>query len=82
MFKKIGLLVMVIIVTFMMFGCISGDRAETNYDTKFQMLLNTGSCFVFTFQDPNTKVWYISTSEGVCPRYNADGSLYVETNER
>lgn len=34
--------------------------------------------FVFTFKDPDTNVWYISAENGVTPRLNKDGSLYVK----
>lgn len=44
---------------------------------EYSILLSEGSCFVYTFKDEETGVWYISTSKGVIPRLNADGTLYV-----
>ena len=54
------------------------NRTDSEYNTPYQILLNSGSCFVYTFRDEATGVWYISSSKGVTPRLNADGSLYVE----
>ena len=62
-------------------GCKPGDNQHTIKDgvVKYEVILNTGSMFVYTFQDPITEVWYISTSEGITPRLNDDGSLYKKT---
>ena len=79
--NKILLFVLILVVSaFVLTGCKEGDEQNKYPDglIKYDMLLNSGSCFVYTFQDPETKVWYISTSEGVTPRLNEDGSLYVE----
>ena len=64
----------------MLTGCKSGDEQSSIPDgvVKYEILLNTGSCFVYTFQDPETDVWYISTSEGVFPRLGESGGLYNE----
>ena len=64
----------------MITGCKGGDQQNSIPDgvVKYEILLNTGSCFVYTFQDPETDVWYISTSEGIIPRLEADGGLYNE----
>ena len=76
--KKIVCVVLVLIMSAVMFcGCVEGEQYESAEHTKHQMLLNTGSCFVYVFEDSETGVWYISTSEGVTPRLNADGSLYT-----
>jgi hypothetical protein len=74
--KKI-LVCIFIITIFLLTGCVKGDQQETINNTEFKMLLNSGSCFVFTFKDSETGVWYISTADGVCPRYNIDGTLYT-----
>lgn len=58
-------------------GCVFGNMVESVNDTEYQIWLNVGSCFVCSFIDKETGVWYVSTSEGVTPRLNADGSLYV-----
>ena len=33
---------------------------------------------VYMFEDPDTGVWYIEYNRGICPRYNADGTLYTD----
>lgn len=79
--NKILLFVLILVVSaFVLIGCKEGDEQNKYPDglIKYDMLLNSDSCFVYTFQDPETKVWYISTSEGVTPRLNEDGNLYVE----
>ena len=74
------LILILISSIFILTGCKSGNKQNKypNGLVKYDILLNSGSCFVYTFQDPDTKVWYISTSEGVTPRLNTDGSLYIE----
>lgn len=57
-------------------GCVEGNKKETANITSYEILLNTGSCFVYTFEDEETGVWYLSTSEGITPRLNSDGNLY------
>lgn len=83
--KKKNVLLIAIIAIMMMFLCGCGDftiSGETNNNEKdeitYEILLNSGSCFVYTFKDTETGVWYISTSEGVTPRLNPDGSLYYK----
>lgn len=73
---------LIIVVIGLMTGCTSGDEQSNIPDgaVKYEILLNTGSCFVYTFQDPETGVWYLSTSEGVFPRLGEDGGLYNETD--
>lgn len=76
--KILSILIIVVIMATMLCGCIDGEMAEPRYDTEYQMWLNSGSCFVFSFKDEETGVWYVSTNEGVTPRLNTDGSLYVD----
>ena len=76
--KILSVLIVVVVMTTMLCGCVEGEMAEPRNDTEYQVLLNSGSCFIYTFKDEETGVWYISTSEGVTPRLNADGSLYVD----
>ena len=78
--RKISIVVILLILMLSMTACIKGESKEIVTNTKNQMLLNSGSMFVYTFQDSETGVWYISTSKGVTPRLNADGSLYVTDN--
>lgn len=57
--------------------CVSGTKVSSE-KTEYSIILNSGSSFVFTFKDPDTNVWYISTNHGVTPRLNQDGTLYVK----
>lgn len=74
---KKRILAMTILVTLLLSGCVKGKPLESASNTEYQVLLNHASCFVYTFRDAETGVWYISTSDGVTPRLNDDGSLYV-----
>ena len=58
-------------------GCVSGVKVSSE-KTEYSVILNSGSRFVFTFKDTDTNVWYISTQNGVTPRLNQDGTLYVK----
>lgn len=75
--KKVIGLILILVICFGLTGCIEGNRLENQENTSWCGMLNDGSCFVYTFKDEETGVWYISTSEGVTPRLNADGTLYV-----
>lgn len=37
-----------------------------------------GRMYVFKYIAPETHTCYLITNNGICPIYNADGSLYVE----
>lgn len=74
--KKIIVIAMALSICFGLTACVNGNQMDTQENTKWYGMLNTGSCFVYTFQDEETGVWYISTSEGVTPRLNPDGTLY------
>lgn len=76
--KVLSILIVVVIIATMFCGCVSGNMENPKDNTEYQIWLNTGSCFVYSFKDEDTGVWYVSTSEGVTPRLNADGSLYVD----
>ena len=75
--KKVIGLILILAICFGLTGCKEGNIIENTDKTTYSFLLNSGSCFVYTFKDEETGVWYISTSEGVTPRLNADGTLYV-----
>ena len=75
--KKVIGLILVLAICFGLTGCVEGERIENSDKIEYSILLNEGSCFVYTFKDEETGVWYISTSEGVTSRLNADGTLYV-----
>lgn len=64
-------------LTFGLTGCKNGKHQEFKQTIDYSILLNSGSCFVYAFEDAETGVWYISTSEGITPRLNSDGTLYV-----
>ena len=75
--KKVIGLILVLAICFGLTGCVEGERIENSDKIEYSILLNEGSRFVYTFKDEETGVWYISTSEGITPRLNADGTLYV-----
>ena len=75
--KKVIGLILILAICFGLTGCKEGNKIENTDKISFSLLLNQGSCFVYTFKDEETGVWYISTSEGVTPRLNPDGTLYV-----
>ncbi len=81
--KKI-LICLCVVLTFMLTGCKGGDSQNNIPEgtVKYEIVLNSGSMFVYTFQDPITGVWYLSSSKGITPRLNVDGSLYVEEGSR
>lgn len=74
--KRILTVVVIFTLTTALTGCVKGKQSITEAPTPFQMLLNDGSTFVYTFQDAETGVWYISSEQGVTPRLNLDGTLY------
>ena len=71
------IIAIVVFLTVGLTGCKNGNYTESEQKIEYSILLNSGSCFVYTFEDAETGVWYISTSEGITPRLNADGTLYV-----
>ena len=75
--KKVIGLILILSICFGLTGCVEGERIENSDKIEYSILLNEGSCFVYTFKDEETGVWYIATSKGVTPRLNADGTLYV-----
>ena len=83
--KKVLLLIAILTIILAVFcGCgspVPGKTTEPRNDTEYQMLLNSGRCFVYTFKDEKTGVWYIVAGDGVTPRLNADGSLYTEKDK-
>lgn len=72
--KKI---ICLLLFCFTLTGCKPGDKVPTE-KTEYSIVLNSASSFVFTFKDPDTNVWYIASGEGLTPRLNQDGSLYVK----
>lgn len=78
--KKITAIILITALILCMAGCV-GEPLESEESTPCKVLVNYGSCFACVFQDVETGVWYVSTSEGVTPRLNADGTLYVSEVE-
>ena len=74
--KKVTGFILILAICFGLTGCVEGERIENSDKIEYSILLNEGSCFVYTFKDEETGVWYIATSKGVTPRLNADGTLY------
>lgn len=70
-------IICLLLICFLLTGCVSGTEVPTE-KTEYSVILNSGSSFVFTFKDPDTNVWYISSENGVTPRLNQDGTLYVK----
>ena len=75
--KKVIGFILILAICFGLTGCVEGERIENSDKIEYSILLNEGSCFVYTFKDEETGGWYIATSKGVTPRLNADGTLYV-----
>lgn len=79
-FKKLMFMILsIMVLSFTLTACKSGDEQSTIEEgsVKFEILMNDGSIFIYTIQDPQTGVWYMCTSRGVTPRLNTDGSLYI-----
>ena len=72
------IVVMFLIMASTLTGCVSapGDMTYTGVDGEDHRSANT-----YYVQDPKTGVYYVIYSGGyrggICPRYNADGSLYT-----
>lgn len=66
----------ILCASFMLSGCTSGQEIEIQ-PSEHLIFINRGSLFAGAFRDSDTGVWYILSSEGVTPRLNVDGSLYV-----
>ena len=75
--KILSVIITVVLSMVMLCGCVSGEMATPQEGTEYQIWLNSGSCFVYSFKDEATGVWYIVGREGITPRLNADGTLYV-----
>lgn len=89
LFKKkimFGILCVLLVTTICISGCISTVEAST---TEIPTLTGAESAYdpnvIFVYVDPQTGVNYLIYSvqllpgglSGMCPRYNADGTLYV-----
>lgn len=74
--KRILSIVVIFTLIVTLTSCVKDSQGTVEDSTPYQVLLNDGSTFVYTFQDAETGVWYISSKQGVTPRLNLDGALY------
>lgn len=59
-------------------ACVSGSKREIETEGEYSEMFYTFSNIVYTFQDPETGVWYIMTNRGgIMPRLNSDGTIYI-----
>lgn len=81
--KKLLLLILAATIVFGLSGCAGGQQIRAERNTEWQRMLSIVSrnILVYSFRDEETGVWYIATNNGVTPRLNADGSLYVTGGE-
>lgn len=72
------LAIVVVLAAVLMTGCKDGNMQDTIQEgtVKYELILSKGSCFVYTFEDPETGVWYLSTAKGITPRLDENGELY------
>lgn len=85
--KKIVTLVFCLLMMIAMVGCTDETTKYTTEIRDTKMIAEIGShgtyIYVYAFTDPETNVQYIiSVGNGnrtaICPRYDADGTLYTE----
>jgi hypothetical protein len=76
--KKMISIFIIISICFMLCSCAGGKQLETQDNTDFRILINSGSVFVYEIKDSDTGVWYICTGKGITPKLNSDGSLYTD----
>lgn len=77
---KVSLIGIVLLVMILLCAC--GTKAEGKTEERRYMEF-VGKCdnagYTVIWRDGETGVHYIKTSHGyICPRYNADGTLYVD----
>lgn len=77
--KKLLMILLLATMAFGLSGCADGQQLRAEENTAWQRMLSIVSrnILVYSFRDEETGVWYIATNNGVTPRLNADGSLYV-----
>ena len=81
--KKLLMILLLATMAFGLSGCAGGQqlRAERNTEWQWMLSIVSRNILVYSFRDEETGVWYIATNNGVTPRLNADGSLYVTGGE-
>lgn len=81
--KKLLMILLLATMAFSLSGCAGGQQLQAERNTEWQRMLSIVSrnILVYSFCDEETGVWYIATNNGVTPRLNADGSLYVTGGE-
>lgn len=92
--KNITIALVIILATALLAGCgtsttVENDNAAENTSreivrekngkgVEYETWGGIGGGYVYTFQDPETNVWYFAYRDGgITPRYNADGTLYT-----
>lgn len=75
--KKFIALILIVVLSLSLTACKDGNNIESG-TADYTLIINYGTCFVYSFKDPETGVWYICTSDGITPRLNNDGTLYTE----
>ena len=83
MMKKI----ITVIICIMLMLCVTGCRTEsTENDIAFSINGEVDTGEISIFIDEETGVNYVcyhsAYKGGICPRYNADGTLYVKAGEQ
>lgn len=84
--KKVFVLIITIIMCFI-FGCGEATQAKEQQNNPMEYIRDLGIYgLVEEWRDTETGVHYlIEVNNGrgaICPRYNADGSLYVDQTAR
>lgn len=76
--KKIILLFIIMTICFTLCSCAGGKQLETQDNTDYRILINSGAVFVYEIKDADTGVWYICAGDSITPKLNADGTLYTD----
>lgn len=81
--KKLLMILLLATMAFGLSGCAGGQQIRAERNTEWQRMLSIVSrnILVYSFRNEETGVWYMATNNGVTPRLNADGSLYVTGGE-
>lgn len=79
--KKIILVLAALLLVCMTAGCVTEEETEEVMPDKYIQNHAYGSDYVYVYVDEYTGVEYLIydyyQSGGVCPRYNADGTLKI-----
>lgn len=82
--KKIIAIMCCVVFVLGLAGCTNAK--DEDEDSEIQILTEYRSMNVYTYVDKETGVNYLiydgAYAGGICPRYNADGSLYIRRRQR